>query len=185
MKVRTLINVVPFEDEVRYKRITYEQVKKSCGKSGCTTCRGTKLAHGPYWQLVEWDETGKKKRTRYIGKELPPEAEEALTIKRFLTDPDFRRLIHATDELLADRDRRRREIAHLNQRIARLEADLADARARARVSQSPPFTSRSPNLEKAARVYRALARKYHPDRNPDLASTDFMKDINELWGALK
>lgn len=64
MKVRTLINVVPFEEDIRYKRITYEQVKKSCGKSGCTTCHGTRLAHGPYWQLVEWDEKGKKKRTR-------------------------------------------------------------------------------------------------------------------------
>ena len=182
MKARTLINVVPFEEGIRYKRITYEQVKKSCGKSGCTTCGGTRLAHGPYWQLAEWDEAGKKKRTRYIGKELPPEAEEALTIKRFLTDPDFRRLIHATDDLLADRDRRRREIAHLNQRIARLEADLADARARARASQAPPILSRPANLERATKIFRKLAVKYHPDRNPDGA--EFMKELNELWQAL-
>ena len=48
MRVRTLINVVPFEEDVRYKRITYEQVKKSCSKSGCSTCGGVQLAHGPY-----------------------------------------------------------------------------------------------------------------------------------------
>ena len=181
MKVRTLINVVPFEEGIRYKRITYEQVKKSCGKSGCGTCGGTRLEHGPYWQLVEWDEAGKKKRTRYVGKELPPEADEAFTIKRFLSDPNFRQLIHATDELLADRDRRRKEIAHLNQRIARLEADLAEARTRA--ERTPPFLSRSPNLERATKIYRKLAAKYHPDRNP--ATAEVMKDLNELWQALK
>ena len=157
MRVRTLINVVPFEEDVRYKRITYEQVKKSCGKSGCNTCGGVQLAHGPYWQLVKWDEAGRKKRTRYIGKELPAEAEEALTIKRFLGDPNFRQLIHATEDLLQDLDRRRREIAHLNQKVARLEADLA--RAWARVGHGQPFPSRSPNLERAAKVYRKLAEE--------------------------
>lgn len=181
MKLRTLMNVVPFEEGIQYKRITYEQVKKSCGKRGCTTCGGTRLAHGPYWQIVEWDEAGKKKRTRYVGKELPAEAQEALTIKRFLTDPNFRRLIHATDELAQDLERRRREISHLNQKVARLEADLAEARARA--SHSPLFVLRAPNLEKATRVYRKLAAKYHPDRNP--ATAEVMRDLNELWQALK
>ncbi len=181
MKTKTLINVLPFEEGVHYKRVTYEQVKKSCGKAGCTTCGGTRLAHGPYWQLVEWDERGKKKRSRYIGKELPAEAEEALTIKRFLSDPDFRQLIHATDELLQDRERRRREISHLNQKVARLEADLAEARARAR--ESRPLPPRAPNLERATRLYRKLAVKYHPDRNP--AGSEFMKELNELWQALK
>jgi hypothetical protein len=181
MKVRTLINVVPFEENIRYKRVTYEQVKKSCGKSGCRTCGGTRLAHGPYWQLVEWDEAGRKKRTRYIGKELSPETEEALVIKRFLTDPDFRRLIHATEELLQDRERRRKEIAYLNQKIARLEADLVSARAKA--AQSPPFVFHSPTIENATKIYRKLAAKYHPDRNP--AGAELMKDINELWQALK
>lgn len=181
MKVRTLINVVPFEEGARYKRVTYEQVKKSCGKSGCGTCGGIRLAHGPYWQLVEWDEAGKKKRTRYVGKALPPEAQEALTIKRFLSDANFRRLIHATDDLLQDLERQRREISHLNQKVARLEADLADARARA--DRGPAFVSRAPNLEKASRVYRKLAAKYHPDHNP--ATAEVMKDLNELWQALK
>ncbi len=135
----------------------------------------------PTGSLAGWDETGKKKRTRYVGKELPPEAQEALTIKRFLTDPNFRRLIHATDDLAQDLERRRREIAHLNHKVARLEADLADTRARA--SHSPPFVLHAPNLEKATKVYRKLAAKYHPDRNP--ATAEVMRDLNELWQALK
>lgn len=181
MRVKTLINVVPFEEGVHYKRITYEEVKKSCGKSGCNTCGGTNLAHGPYWYRAEWDERGKKKRTKYIGKELPPEAEEALTIKRFLTDSSFRGLIHKTEELLENLEHRKKENAHLNQKVARLEADLAQARAR--VSQWPPSALSSPNLERATKIYRKLAAKYHPDRNP--ATAEVMRDLNELWQALK
>jgi len=181
METRTLINVVPYEEGTRYKRVTYEQVKKSCGKRGCSTCHGIELAHGPYWQLVEWDEAGRKKRTRYIGKALPPEAEEALLFKRFLTDPNFRQLVHESEGLRQDLNRRRREVAHLHSRIARLETELVEARARA--SQRPSSATGSVKLEKAARIYRKLAVKYHPDRNP--ATGEVMRDINELWNALK
>ena len=67
----------------------------------------------------------------------------------------------------------------LHQRIARLEAELAEARARApRVELSGSL-----RLERASKVYRKLAAKYHPDHNP--ATTDVMKDLNELWHALK
>lgn len=69
--------------------------------------------------------------------------------------------------------------AFLHQRVARLEAELAEARARApRVELSGSF-----RLERAAKVYRKLAAKYHPDHNP--ATADVMKDLNELWQALK
>ena len=87
MKTKTLINVIPYEDDTRYKRVTYEQVKKACGKRSCRTCGGERLAHGPYWYRAEWDADGRKKRTVYVGKELPPEAEDALLAKRFLSDP--------------------------------------------------------------------------------------------------
>jgi len=38
-------------------------------------------------------------------------------------------------------------------------------------------------LERAAKVYRKLAAKYHPDHNP--ATAEVMKDVNELWQTLK
>jgi DnaJ-class molecular chaperone len=38
-------------------------------------------------------------------------------------------------------------------------------------------------LERASKVYRKLAAKYHPDHNP--ATAEVMKDLNELWQTLK
>lgn len=75
--------------------------------------------------------------------------------------------------------RRKKENAFLHQRIARLEAELAETRARApRMDLSGAV-----RLERASKVYRKLAAKYHPDHNP--ATTEVMKDLNELWQALK
>jgi len=130
MKVKTLINVIPYEDDTRYKRITYEQVKKACGKRSCRTYGGERLMHGPYWYKCEWDADGRKKRTVYVGKELPAEAEEALLAKRFLSDPSFRALVHQAQDLQDDLARRKKENAFLHQRVARLEAELAEARAK-------------------------------------------------------
>lgn len=179
MKIKTLINVIPYEDDTRYKRVTYEQVKKACGKRSCRTCGGERLAHGPYWYRCEWDADGRKKRTVYVGKELPAEAEEALLAKRFLSDPSFRTLVHQTQDLHDDLSRRKKENAFLRQRIARLEAELAEVRARApRVELSGSL-----RLERVTKVYRRLAAKYHPDHNP--ATAEVMKDLNELWQALK
>ena len=73
----------------------------------------------------------------------------------------------------------KKENVFLHQRIARLEAELAEARARApRVDLSGAV-----RLERASKVYRKLAAKYHPDYNP--ATAEVMKDLNELWQVLK
>lgn len=179
MTVKTLINVIPYDEDTRYKRITYEHVKKACGKRSCRTCGGERLAHGPYWYKCEWDADGRKKRTVYVGKELPPEAEEALLAKRFLSDPSFRALVHQTQDLYDDLTRRQKENAFLHQRIARLEAELAEERTRAPRADLSGTVRR----ERASRVYRKLAAKYHPDHNP--ATAEVMKDVNALWQALK
>ena len=162
MKTKTLINVIPYEDNTRYKRVTFEQVKKACGKRSCHTCGGERLAHGPYWYKCEWDADGYKKRTVYVGKELPPEAEEALLAKRFLSDPSCRALVHQTQDLQEDLARRKKENAFLNQRIARLKAELAEARTRTPRAN----LSGAVKLERATKVYRKLAAKYHPDPIP-------------------
>ena len=47
-------------------RGSYRQQLVRCGKAGCTRC-----PHGPYWYQY-WREDGRL-RSRYIGKELPPE----------------------------------------------------------------------------------------------------------------
>lgn len=67
----------------------------------------------------------------------------------------------------------------MHQKIARLEAELAEARVRAPRAD----LSGAVKLERAAKVYRKLAAKYHPDHNP--ATAEVMKDVNELWQALK
>lgn len=178
MKTEILINVLPMRAGVRYRRITYEQVMKSCGKGRCRTCGGTKLAHGPYWQLNEW-EAGKV-RTRYVGKQLPAEAEEALALRRLVTDPEFRQLVHQADDLARELERRRRENAHLQHRIARLEEELLEARSRA--SRAPAAHGRG-DLSRAAKLYKHLVGKYHPDRNP--GGGEIMRDINQLWQAVQ
>jgi hypothetical protein len=38
-------------------------------------------------------------------------------------------------------------------------------------------------LATAGVIYRRLALKYHPDRNPD--AEEFMTDLNQLWQAVK
>jgi Domain of unknown function (DUF4094) len=129
MGLPTRINVVPLAEGIRYRRVTYVQVKKACGKKMCSVCHGSMRAHGPYWQLVEWDKTRRKKRTTYIGKQLPPEAEAALRRQRRSADPEFHRLVHRTEELLQERERQQHQIARLQRRIARLEVELRHARA--------------------------------------------------------
>jgi hypothetical protein len=39
------------------------------------------------------------------------------------------------------------------------------------------------SLPTASALYRKLAMKYHPDRNPD--AEEFMRDLNEFWQAVK
>lgn len=67
----------------------------------------------------------------------------------------------------------------MHQKIARLEAELVEARVRVPRAD----LSGAVKLERASKVYRKLAVKYHPDRNP--ATAEVMKDMNELWQTLK
>ena len=67
----------------------------------------------------------------------------------------------------------------MHQQVARLEAELAETRAHAPRAD----LSGAVKLERASKVYRKLAAKYHPDHNP--ATAEVMKDLNELWQALK
>lgn len=77
--------------------MTYQQVYKSCGKGNCGTCGGTGLAHGPYWQLIEWDPASGGQRCSYVGVRLPAEILAAMALRhsaasRALRTPRKRRL---------------------------------------------------------------------------------------------
>jgi len=69
----------------------------------------------------------------------------------------------------------------MRQRVARLEAELAEARVTGR--QRPPSLGDVGRLARPAKVWRKLATKYHPDRDPTKA--EVMRDLNELWHAVK
>jgi hypothetical protein len=56
-------------------RETFRRQRVRCGKSGCRSC-----PHGPYWYAY-WREEGRL-RSRYVGKERPPEASPARTDRR-------------------------------------------------------------------------------------------------------
>ncbi len=53
-------------------RVTYSQQFRRCNKPGCPTCELGSPGHGPYWYAF-WREGGRR-RSRYVGKQLPPEA---------------------------------------------------------------------------------------------------------------
>lgn len=72
-----LINIVPL-GQGRRRRVTYQQVLKSCGKARCKRCMGgTVPAHGPYWQRIEWDPATGKTRCSYVGLRLPDDVVSA------------------------------------------------------------------------------------------------------------
>ena len=60
---------------------------------------------------------------------------------------------------------------------------LIQAQIVARAKAPRVDISSNGKLERASKVYRKLAAKYHPDHNP--ATAEVMKDLNELWQALK
>jgi hypothetical protein len=129
MSTIILINVIPYKERTRTKRITYEQVKKACGKTSCRVCHGVRPAHGPYWYKVEWDAHAHKQRTLYIGKTLPADAEEALLTTRLLADPTLRYRLSHTQQLSDALARQQRENIALRAQIVRLETALAAVRA--------------------------------------------------------
>ncbi|HZU01385.1 MAG TPA: DUF6788 family protein [Ktedonobacteraceae bacterium] len=56
------------------EKVTYHQQPSFCGKPGCRKCRDG-VGHGPYWYAYT-TVAGQTRRT-YVGKELPPEAQQA------------------------------------------------------------------------------------------------------------
>ncbi len=54
--------------------VTYSQQYRRCGKPDCQVCRPGLPGHGPYW-YARWQEGGRT-RTRYIGKEAPPDVSD-------------------------------------------------------------------------------------------------------------
>jgi hypothetical protein len=55
-------------------------------------------------------------------------------------------------------------------------------RARQQEERSRQQTATTIQLIKSLGIYRKLALKYHPDKNPDTA--EVMRDLNELWQAI-
>lgn len=112
MRRDTVINVIPL-GRGRRKHVTYLQHMKSCGKTSCKTCGGRELAHGPYWHRVEYDPDAKKRICRWVGTQLPPEAEAVLIAES------------STASALA------LEVARLRRRLERAERRIAELQRRA------------------------------------------------------
>ena len=63
--------VVEISDLPGMPAVRYRQKVVRCGKATCTSC-----PHGPYW-YAHWNEGGRK-RSQYIGSELPAEVQAKL-----------------------------------------------------------------------------------------------------------
>lgn len=112
-EMEKIITVIPL-GRGRRKHVTYMQHMKACGKPTCKTCGGRALAHGPYWHSVEYDTAAKKRVCRWVGVQLPAEAEAVLIAER------------STAPALA------LEVARLRRRLADAERKIADLRRRQR-----------------------------------------------------
>lgn len=51
------------------KTASFVREKIACGKGSCGTCKGTKLAHGPYWYAYWTRKDGSTGKT-YVGRDL-------------------------------------------------------------------------------------------------------------------
>jgi hypothetical protein len=80
--------VVQIDDVPGMPTARYRQRLVSCGKATCTAC-----PHGPYW-YAHWTEDGRR-RSRYIGAELPAE------VRQKLEEMDRRIAAAAPDEPVA------------------------------------------------------------------------------------
>jgi transcriptional regulator with XRE-family HTH domain len=74
------------------------------------------------------------------------------------------------------------EITRLQLQNLALENRLKQKRQRQRQPRPRAAAGGGPAV-KAEQVYKRLARRYHPDRNPAFA--EVMTDINELWQATR
>ncbi len=127
MSVHVVINVLPYHARPRLKHMTYQQVKKACGKPTCRVCGGIRPRHGPYWYKIEWEARAHKQRTTYIGKTLPAAVQEAWRWQQALMDPTVRQQLEQTQHVAAALARQQQINAALRARVAELEAALAAA----------------------------------------------------------
>ena len=68
--------------------VTYRQRFNRCSKADCPACRGGGTGHGPYWYAY-WREGGRV-RSRYLGKQPPPEAAQTTTVALEVAAPSLR-----------------------------------------------------------------------------------------------
>ena len=132
MPYKTLINVIPYHEATRYKRITYVQCKKACGRKNCRTCEGVQPRHGPYWYLITWDPSRHKQRTVYIGKQLPAEAAAALRAKQCPADLQAASLHQQVQTLRDELVCCTQEKTSLQEQLRQVTADLQALQTRRR-----------------------------------------------------
>lgn len=204
--LRPKINVSPF-GKPRQSRISYVQVKKSCGKKLCRICKGNTRAHGPYWYRVEWDAIRQVKTTTYIGLQLPSQVQRTLTIKNLLPQQQIQKLARQLSIMQFQEQRLVKENTALRSQVAQLKSSLEaqsnlllarnlknaelikqvkSTRDELRQINSQLIRNEKEFLTKITafhQVYKKLALKYHSDLHPQ--TEEFMKDINEMRQCLK
>jgi hypothetical protein len=149
--------------------VTFVESYRNCGRKSCKRCKNKQnKPHGPYWNLNYRDERGKV-RTLYVGRKLPDIAFKHGKLL-FSDVVRYYRESETHKEALA---RSHGETQRLKKELERLFEELRAARRSSR--------SRAP--VRAEKIYKQLAMKYHPDRNPDKSfhAEEIMKDLNQLY----
>ena len=152
--------------------VTFVESYRNCGRKSCKRCRnkGNK-PHGPYWNMNYRDEKGKI-HTLYVGRKLP---EIAFKHGKLLFS-DVVRFYQENETHKESLSKSHAETLRLKKELERLFEELLASRR----------SSRSRPSGRAEKIYKQLAMKYHPDRNPEKSfyAEEIMKDLNQLYRQL-
>jgi hypothetical protein len=152
--------------------VTFVESYRNCGRKFCKRCKnkGNK-PHGPYWNMNYRDEKAKI-RTLYVGRKLP---DIAFKHGKLLFS-DVVRFFRESETHKESLARSHAETVRLKKELERLFEELRTARR----------SSRSRPTGRAEKIYKQLAMKYHPDRNPEKSfhAEEIMKDLNQLYRQL-
>ncbi len=152
--------------------VTFVETYRNCGRKYCKRCKNKKnRPHGPYWNMNYPDEKGKL-RTLYVGKSLP---DIAFKHGKLLFS-DVVRFYQENEAHKESQAKSHAEMLRLKKEVERLFEELRAARR--------SFRSRPPG--RGEKIYKQLAMKYHPDRNPEKSfhAEEIMKDLNQLYRQL-
>lgn len=175
------------------KPCTFRLERVACGKESCSTCHGTKPAHGPYWYA--YFETGGRETPRMHKRYIGRAASDA-------TEDELRALFDRRQQARDDAKRRRRNSAGASgsgtgtagagsgagaaggSSANNRDSDFFSSRRAPPIEEDFRTVGAKPGAtyEEARKAYHKAAQEHHSDLGGD---AEKMKRINVAWERIK